>query len=150
MRKCYIIAVFVFAVLGALSIAATAGAPNKPKPSCPPGYTEEPSSTHNMVLCTRETVREVIKTVPGPERIVEVFGTPVCVAGTTAQAPAANGAIICIKEVPVEVRVEVPGPERLVVKFKTKIKRVVVTKMKTRTVFKKFCPKKPNGDKIAG
>jgi len=73
--------------------------------------------------------------VPGPERIVEV-----------------------VKEVPVIVNVpgptvfvNVPGPERIkrvqVIKYRTKVK--VVKVVKTHTVFKKYCPKKPNGD-LAG
>lgn len=128
MRKCYIVAIFVFVVLSSLAVVATAGAPNKPdRPPCPQGYTEDANSTPEIVLCTRETIREVVVTmnVPGPERLVEVVR---------------------------EVRVEVPGPTRVVVKRvpgKTKIKRVIVTKIKTHTVFKKFCPKKPNGD-LAG
>ena len=118
----------------ALWLTASAGAPNLPPPTeCPSGYTEDAGSTDRQLLCTRIVTRNV----PGPT--VEV-----------------------IKEVPgptVYVNVPVPGPTVYVnVPGKTIIKKVqvikwrtkVVVKKVTHTVFKKYCPKKPNGDKIAG
>lgn len=151
MRTLYIA---IAALVAVLTVVAPAAAPNRPdRPQCPEGYTEHPDSTSKAVLCTKETVREVVKTVPGPERVVErtveVFGNPTCPTGTMAKVPATSGAIVCIE------RVEVPGPERIVTRTVTKTKvKIVKVKSKPKIVrttkFIRYCPKPPNGDKIAG
>jgi hypothetical protein len=125
----------IAALAAALLYATTAGAPNRPPPeSCPAGYERDSNSTDRQLLCTRTVTRDVVREVrvevPGPERIV----------------PGPER----IVERLVEVRVEVPGPERIVpgpVRWKTKRVPGPVqwkTKFKTHTVFKKYCPKKPN------
>lgn len=108
------IALLVATAVAALVVVVNAGAPNRPPPDCPPGYTKDAGSTDIAVLCTRTVTNTVTREVPGPERVVEK---------------------IVYVDRPVEVIKEVPGPERVVTKWKTRIKKVRVVKWKTKKIY---------------
>lgn len=130
-------------IAGMYAVPALATGKHPPKPSCPDGYKED-NYKDKVLTCTRE----VIKEVPGPERIVEkeVPG-PERIVERTVEVPGPER--IVEKEVIREV--QVPGPTRVITKVKVvKSKPKVIVKWKVKTKTKRViiydrCPVKGKG-----